>query len=134
MVSLAAVAGETTSFLAWRASWGDDAQQWAAPCVLLIAVAVLTLRLVQQAPRPALIPWLALVVGTVLAWPSTHNPLSAHLSSLWWQVVLVSLGILLAATPLLAQVDRRRASVLIAGERSSSARLPGLLSSVSEVD
>ena len=45
-------------------------------------------------------PWLALAIGSVLAWPSVNDPLSSHVTALYWQIIVVSWAILLALVPL----------------------------------
>jgi hypothetical protein len=101
-VSVVFLIGPTTSDAVWAAvHWGGDVQRLLAPVVIVVAVAVILRRTVQDGLQRGLLVWLALAVGAALAWPSTHNPISAHVSSEWWQVALVLLGIALAAGPLL---------------------------------
>jgi hypothetical protein len=107
MLTVTYLAGPTTTFVQLdRVSWGKDAQQWMAPIVVVIALVMILLLLRRKAPTSEVVVWLALLVGAVLVWPSTRNPASLPLSRMFWQIVLVVLGIALAATPLAAALRR----------------------------
>ena len=102
MVTLVFLVGPTTSYaVLHRSSWGHHVQMALPPAVLILAVLVIGLGVLHGAPRRSLLVWIGLLVGALMAWPSTNNPLSGHLPSVWWQVVLVLLGLILAAQPLL---------------------------------
>ena len=47
-----------------------------------------------------LLVWMLLAAGVVLTWPSSNDPLSAHVTTMELQVLLVLPGIALAALPL----------------------------------
>jgi hypothetical protein len=46
----------------------------------------------------------------MLAWPSTSDPFNGHLPTAFWQVVLVSLGLVLAVKPLLGLYAKETSS------------------------
>jgi len=102
-VSVVYLVGPTTSRAVWNAvGWGGDARQLLVPLVVVLAVAVIAFHAARGRLEWNDVVWVGLASGAALAWPSTHNPLGAHLAGLWWQVALVPLGIVLAAKPLLA--------------------------------
>jgi hypothetical protein len=107
-VSVVYLVGPTTSSSVWPAtSWAADAQRSVAPVVLGLALAGIVLGAARGGLGRQQLVWLALAIGAALAWPSTYNPLSAHVSSVWWQMALVLSGIALAAGPLLERTERQ---------------------------
>lgn len=91
--------------------------------VITVAVIVATVFVVAfrvwrgLAKRHDLLVGLGLVVGAVAVWPSTSDPLSDRLRPEEWQLLLVLLGIALAALPLF---DRLRHD----GPNGAQAALP----------
>ena len=103
MVSLTYLVGPTTTFIQLaRVSWGNDAQQILAPATAALALVLLALGLRRRASKQDLLVWLAVLCGCLLVWPSGRDPVSWHVSKLFWQIVLVAAGMVLAARPLLA--------------------------------
>ncbi len=106
MVTVVYLVGPTTSHaVLHRSTWGHDVQMALAPVVVIVAVLVLAIRIVSGRPRRGCLAWTGLVIGTLLAWPSSTGPFS-HLPNAFWQVVLVPLGLVLAAKPLLDLAHR----------------------------
>lgn len=104
LVSLVYLVGDTTTYIQLsRVSWGHVVQLWATPLVAVVALLCLLRHVLRRAPTRAL-PWLALLLATVLVWPSTRDPLSDQFSRMFWQVALVASGIALAGLPLHAMV------------------------------
>ena len=102
MVTLVFLVGPTTSYsVMHRSSWGHDVQVALTPVVVVLAVLVIALRVVHYGRGRDLLVWIGLLVGALLAWPSTNDPVSGHLPSAFWQVLLVPLGLILAAQPVL---------------------------------
>ena len=83
-----------------RSTWGHDVQMALTPLVIMLAILVIAVRIVGRGPRRGYLVWTGLIVGALLAWPSTNDPFR-HLPNAFWQVVLVPLGLALAAKPLL---------------------------------
>lgn len=111
LLSLTYLAGATTTFVQLsRVSWGADAREWMTPVVLALAVVMILWCVRRRAPTSDLLVWLVLLIGAVLIWPSTRNPVSLHISSLWWQLLFVGTGIALAAGPLFAGIRAEPAS------------------------
>ncbi len=107
MVTVVYLVGPTTSHeVLRRSTWGHDVEMALTPVVVLLAVLVTARRLGHGGPRRDHLVWIGLLVGVVLAWPSSDDPISSHLPNAFWQVVLVSLGLVLAAKPLLDLVRR----------------------------
>jgi hypothetical protein len=104
-VSVVFLVGPTTMFAGWPASWSSS-RHLVAPAVTVAIVAALGLHAVRNGIRRTDLMWLALAAGLVLAWPPTAVPLSTHVATQWWQVVLVGLGIALAFGPLLGELPR----------------------------
>jgi hypothetical protein len=105
-VTVVYLVGPTTSHEVLRRSTpGHDLEMALAPVVVLLAVLVTARRGGRGGSRRDHLPWIGLLVGVVLAWPASNDPFSRHLPNAFWQVVLVSLGLALAAKPLL---DRAR--------------------------
>jgi Glycosyltransferase family 87 len=81
--------------------------------VILLAVGVVVAQALRGIPRRDLAPWIGLAAVSVVGWST--SPLLYHLPTWFWQVVLVSSGIALAAAPLLTEfrcleaTDRARA-------------------------
>ena len=102
MVTVVFLAGPTTSQeVLRRSTWAHDVGVALTPVVVLVAVLVIAIRFGRGGPGRDHVAWIALLVGVLLSWPSTNDPLSSHFPLAYWQVVLVPLGLVLAARPLL---------------------------------
>jgi hypothetical protein len=102
MVTVVYLVGPTTSQeVLRRTTWGHAVELALTTVVVLMAVVVIVVRIGRGGPRRDHLVWIGLLVGVLLAWPSTKDPFSSHLPTAFWQVVLVSLGLVLAAKPLL---------------------------------
>jgi hypothetical protein len=104
-VSVVYLVGPTTSRSVWStAAWEHDANALVAPVLLALALAMAVRALSRNGPGRAVLLWLALAAAAALAWPSTHNPLGAHVTGAWWQIALVASGVVLAAGPLTRRI------------------------------
>ncbi len=102
MVTVVYLVGPTTSQeVLRRSTWGHDVELALTPVVVLMAVLVIAIRIGRRGPRRDHLVWIGLLVGVMLAWPSTSDPFNGHLPTAFWQVVLVSLGLVLSVKPLL---------------------------------
>jgi hypothetical protein len=99
-VSVVFFVGETTALEAWKYSWPISAHI-VVPIVVAIILATVGLHALGKGPRREDLIWIALAVGLTLAWPWRFDPVSAHVTRVWWQVGLVTVGIWLAVGPLL---------------------------------
>ena len=102
MVTLVFLVGPTASQdVLRRWTWGHDVGLALTPVVLLLAILVIAVRARRGGPRRDHLVWTGLLVGALLVWPSTNDPFSRYLPLAFWQVVLVSVGLVLAAKPVL---------------------------------
>jgi hypothetical protein len=109
-VSVVYLVGPTTSRSVWStAAWEHDAHGLVAPVLLALALAMAARTVVRKGPGRAAFLWLALAAAVALAWPSTNNPLGAHVTGAWWQIALVVCGVVLAAGPLTKTIDEAAA-------------------------
>ena len=105
LLSVTYLAGNTTTFVQLaRVPWGADVSQWMTPVVVVVAMVMIVSCVHRRAPTGSLLVWVALLFGAVLVWPSTRNPLSYQISSLWWQLLFAGTAIALAVGPLVAVV------------------------------
>jgi hypothetical protein len=74
--------------------------------VIVGTVLVLALRMRRGLVRHDLLVAIGLIAGAVAVWPSTSDPLSSRLLPEEWQIILVLLGVLLAAIPLADRLRR----------------------------
>ena len=82
MVTLVFLVGPTTSHaVLHRSSWGHGVQMALTPIVVALVVLVVSLRFVYRGFGRDLLVWVGLLVGAVLVWPSTIDPVSGHLPS-----------------------------------------------------
>jgi len=109
LVSVVFVVGGTTSFLVlFRVPWGHDVDQLLPPLVAALGAAVAGVLSWRGRRDARIVPWLALALGALLAWPSSLNHIGLRFTSVFWQIVLVLAGLALAATPLLHAVAEPR--------------------------
>jgi hypothetical protein len=109
MLTATYLAGPTTTFVQlYRVAWGPHAQYWITPIIGVIALVMIFFLLRRHAPSKDVLVWVALLAGAILVWPLARDPLSWHLSQMFWQVVLVPCGIALAGAPLLTQFQETR--------------------------
>ena len=107
MVSL--VYSEPVIFV-WRHSWDQDARHW-LPVVVMAVVLLLIIRdVLRHAVGWNVFMWAATVVTTLVVWPQSNDPFNRHPSEWVWQVVLVSIGVVLAVGPLWAIIRERAAT------------------------
>ena len=101
LLTLVYVEGPTTSSATLsRAPWGYHAQETLPAVVLVLALLVVALKLSRHGFRVDIAPWLILILGTFLAWPSVNDPVSSHVAGPYWQIIVVCWAILLALIPL----------------------------------
>ena len=111
LLTLVYVDGPTTSTSVFGSvPWGNHAQETLPALVLLLALVVVALKLLRHGLRMDVAPWLALAIGSILAWPSANDPLSRHVTGPYWQIVVVSWAIFLALVPLLTMGEARSAA------------------------
>ena len=111
LLTLVYVDGPTTSTSVFGSvPWGNHAQETLPALVLLLALLVVALKLLRHGFRMDVAPWLALAIGSILAWPSANDPLSRHVTGPYWQIIVVSWAIFLALVPLLTMGEAKSAA------------------------
>ena len=99
MVTLVYSEGDLGSVM-WRQWWGQDASHWVPAVVMIVALLLVVRRVLQHQIGWNLLVWAALVVGALILWPVSTNPLHHEPATWLWQALLVAIGIVLAAGPL----------------------------------
>ena len=97
MVSL--VYSEPVIFV-WRHSWDENARHWLPVIVMIVALLLIIRDVLRHAVGWNTFMWIATVITTLVVWPLSNDPFNRHPSQWVWQVVLVSIGVVLAVTPL----------------------------------
>lgn len=88
----------------WRQTWGQDARRW-IPVVIMIVALVLILRdVLRHSLGRNTAMWAAALVTALVMWPVSSDPLNFQPVTWFWQVVLVGIGVALAAGPLWALI------------------------------
>jgi len=86
----------------WRQTWGQDARRW-IPVVIMIVALVLILRdVLRHSLGRNTAMWAAALVTAIVMWPVSSDPVNFQPVTWFWQVVLVGIGVALAAGPLWA--------------------------------
>jgi uncharacterized membrane protein (DUF485 family) len=123
VVSLAFSVGPTTSFLVFdqisfatgaisaRVSGQTGIDEYVPLAVIVLAAALILLAVYRRRPRWDLALYLAVALGAAAVCRIPEDRLSDHLTTLFWQILLVVLGIVQAAAPLTTLTSRH-------GERS----------------
>ncbi len=102
MVSMVYAAGSiSVGFL--HSNGTTDAQDLIPLLGIFLAVWAGVLEVHGRGMSWKVVPWVALLVGALASWNAT-NPFG-HMPTWLWQITLVPLGIVLAARPLLCEVD-----------------------------
>ena len=100
MVTVAYSEGGLGFIMWWRQWWGVDASHWFPAVVMMVALLFVVRRVVQHQIGWDLLMWAALVIGALVLWPVTSNPLRHQPVTWLWQAILVAVGIVLAGGPL----------------------------------
>jgi hypothetical protein len=107
VLSLAYVVGSSASTaVLWRVPWRHSLEQWLPLAALVVAVLVVASTIGRRGLERRLLVWMLLAAGVVLTWPSSNDPISAHVTTMELQVLLVLPGIALAALPLRSLVRK----------------------------
>ena len=92
------------SLIMWRQSWGQDARHWIPPVLMIIALLVILDQLLRHRLTLDAIVWGGVVISALLVWPVSTDPFRHQPVTWLWQVILVAIGVILAAAPLLSYV------------------------------
>jgi len=95
--------------------WEAGAQEHAPEIAILLGFTVVVLDLGRHRRRWYLVAWLVLMIGAFASWPFERESIRAPLPYLLLQLVLVPMGIWLAAGPLVGYMRGRARLVPVAG-------------------
>jgi hypothetical protein len=102
MVSLVYTEG---TIIVWRQFWGHDARHWIPVIVMAVALVRILRSVLRHRVDWTVAMWAAVVVTALVMWPVSSDPISRPHSASWpWQVILVTIGTVLAAVPLVEEL------------------------------
>ncbi len=85
----------------WRHSWDEDARHWLPVVVMAVGLLMIVRAVLRHRLGWNVFMWAAAVVTSLFNWPVSSDPLSHVEPVTWlWQVILVGIGVALAASPL----------------------------------
>jgi hypothetical protein len=84
----------------WRHSWDQDARKWIPVIVIAVGFFLIVRDVLRHAVGWNVFMWIAAAITALVVWPQSNDPFNRHPSPWVWQVVLVSIGVVLAAGPL----------------------------------
>jgi hypothetical protein len=88
------------SIIVWRQLWGQDARRWIPVVVIVVGLLLIVRSVLRHRLGWNTAMWAAAVLTALIFWPVSSDPFT-HPPVTWlWQVVLVGIGIALAAGPL----------------------------------
>jgi hypothetical protein len=99
MIMLAYAEGPL-GLIMWRQHWGQDARHWIPAIIMIGSLLFIINRVLQHRLGWNLLVWAALVVGALIVWPISSDPFSHQPATWFWQAILVTVGVVLAAGPL----------------------------------
>jgi hypothetical protein len=108
LLMVALVYSEPVIFV-WRHSWDQNARHWIPVVVMAVALLLIIRDVLRRAVGWNAFMWIATVITTLVVWPQSNDPFNRHPPSWVWQVVLVSIGVALAARPLWSIVQDNKA-------------------------
>jgi len=88
------------TILVWRQSWDQDARRWIPVIVMVLALALILRDVLRHSLGRVTATWAAAFVTALVMWPVSSDPFSFQPVTWFWQVVLVGIGVALAAGPL----------------------------------
>ena len=86
----------------WRQTWGQDARRWIPVVIMVVALALILRDVLRHSLGRNTAMWAAALVTALVMWPVSSDPLNFQPVTWFWQVVLVGIGVALAAGPLWA--------------------------------
>jgi len=107
-VALVTLAYDTGAFLVFSSDIPGAGLRQHLPEILAVGgLLVIIVDVTRGRFRPYLMAWVALIMYGFVSWPFISGPFWSQFPILFWQLVLVSTGIGLAAAPLLSYVRQR---------------------------
>ena len=112
-----------------RVSWRLGATEHLPEAVIVLGLVLVVSDLARGRVRWYLVGWIVIMVGAFASWPFTNESLRGQLPFLFWQALLVPIGIWLAAGPLVRFVRERKTPVEDGPPPTSGLGFPGVPSS-----
>jgi hypothetical protein len=98
------------SIIVWRQSWGQNARHWVPVIVIVVGLLLIIRDVLRHSVGWNVVMWAAAALTAVLIWPVSSDPLSVQPVTWLWQVVLVTIGLALAAGPLVTLIRQHSVS------------------------
>jgi hypothetical protein len=92
------------SIIVWRQSWDETARHWIPVIVIVVGLILIFRDVLRHAVGRDAAMWAAAVVTALIVWPVSNDPLPHQPVTWLWQVILVGIGVALAAGPLVAVI------------------------------
>jgi hypothetical protein len=89
-------------------SWRLGASEHLPEALIVLGLVFVVADLARGRVRWYLVGWIVIMVGAFASWPFTNESLRGQLPFLFWQALLVPVGIWLAARPLVRFVRDRK--------------------------
>ena len=88
------------SIIVWRQSWDQDARRWIPVIIMIVGLLLILRDVLRHTLGSNAAMWAAAVLTALVTWPVSSDPLHFEPVTWLWQVVLVGIGVALAAGPL----------------------------------
>jgi hypothetical protein len=95
--------------IVWRQSWDESARHWIPVIVIIVGLLLIIRDVLRHAVGRDAATWTAAVVTALIVWPVSSDPLPHEPITWLWQVILVGIGVALAAGPLVGLVREHSA-------------------------
>ena len=99
------------TIIVWRQSWDQTARHWLPVLVVIVGFALIIRDVLRHTVGRDAAMWGAAVVTALIVWPVSSDPLPRQPVTWLWQVILVGIGVALAAGPLVELVREHSTSV-----------------------
>ncbi len=91
-----------STIIVWRQFWDQDARRWIPVVIMVVALLLILRDVLRHSLGRNTAMWAAALVTALVMWPVSSDPLNFQPVTWFWQVVLVGIGVALAAGPLWA--------------------------------
>jgi hypothetical protein len=105
--------------IVWRHSWDQDARNWIPVIVMVVGLLLIIRDVLRHRVGWNVFMWAAVVITTLVVWPISSNPFYRVPSQWVWQLVLVPIGVVLAAGPLWSIVRRQTEQLQLGAPQSA---------------
>jgi hypothetical protein len=95
------------TIIVWRQSWDQDARRWIPVIIMVVGLLLIVRDVLRHSLGWNTAMWAAAVLTALIMWPVSSDPVHFQVVTWLWQVVLVGIGVVLAAGPLRVLVRER---------------------------